>query len=101
MNFMPRGTSVVLSGGSRAVSRRLKADWVRSGFDSRPLALDLFCGAGGASVGLHRAGFDVSNTERFGPSDDGKPLAIDLFAGLGGWTEGLLLHAYPVNAHKR
>lgn len=25
----------------------------------RPLALDLFCGAGGVSVGLHRAGFDV------------------------------------------
>jgi DNA (cytosine-5)-methyltransferase 1 len=25
----------------------------------RPLLLDLFCGAGGASVGYHRAGFDV------------------------------------------
>lgn len=25
----------------------------------RPLALDLFCSAGGASMGLHRAGFDV------------------------------------------
>lgn len=25
----------------------------------RPLALDLFCGAGGASMGLRRAGFDV------------------------------------------
>ena len=25
----------------------------------RPKALDLFCCAGGASVGLHRAGFDV------------------------------------------
>src|SRR5262249_32481308 len=25
----------------------------------RPIALDLFCGAGGASMGLHRAGFDV------------------------------------------
>lgn len=25
----------------------------------RPLALDLFCGAGGASMGLHQAGFDV------------------------------------------
>jgi len=24
-----------------------------------PIALDLFCGAGGASMGLHRAGFDV------------------------------------------
>lgn len=26
---------------------------------SRPRALDLFCGQGGASMGLHRAGFDV------------------------------------------
>lgn len=26
---------------------------------SRPLALDVFCGAGGVSMGLHRAGFDV------------------------------------------
>lgn len=26
---------------------------------SKPLALDLFCGAGGAAMGLHRAGFDV------------------------------------------
>lgn len=26
---------------------------------SRPLALDLFCKAGGVSMGLHRAGFDV------------------------------------------
>tara|TARA_Y100000034_G_scaffold122165_1_gene167288 strand:+ start:7081 stop:7734 length:654 start_codon:yes stop_codon:yes gene_type:complete len=25
----------------------------------RPLLVDLFCGAGGASMGLHRAGFDV------------------------------------------
>jgi len=25
----------------------------------RPLAIDLFCGAGGVAVGLHRAGFDV------------------------------------------
>jgi DNA (cytosine-5)-methyltransferase 1 len=26
---------------------------------SRPLLIDLFCGAGGAAVGYHRAGFDV------------------------------------------
>lgn len=28
-------------------------------FRSRPIAVDLFCGAGGASMGLHRAGFEV------------------------------------------
>ena len=26
-------------------------------------ALDLFCGAGGASMGLHRAGFDVTGVD--------------------------------------
>jgi DNA (cytosine-5)-methyltransferase 1 len=26
---------------------------------TRPRLLDLFCGAGGAAVGYHRAGFDV------------------------------------------
>src|SRR5258707_802834 len=29
----------------------------------RPKALDLFCCAGGASMGLHRAGFDVSGVD--------------------------------------
>lgn len=29
----------------------------------RPKALDLFCGAGGASMGLHRAGFDVTGVD--------------------------------------
>lgn len=30
---------------------------------SSPRALDLFCGAGGASMGLHRAGFDVTGID--------------------------------------
>lgn len=30
---------------------------------STPRALDLFCGAGGASMGLHRAGFDVTGVD--------------------------------------
>lgn len=29
----------------------------------RPRALDLFCGAGGAGMGLHRAGFDVTGVD--------------------------------------
>jgi len=29
----------------------------------KPLAVDLFCGAGGASMGLHRAGFDVTGID--------------------------------------
>jgi DNA (cytosine-5)-methyltransferase 1 len=29
----------------------------------RPRALDLFCGAGGASMGLHRAGFDLTGVD--------------------------------------
>lgn len=30
---------------------------------NRPTALDLFCGVGGASAGLHRAGFDVTGID--------------------------------------
>lgn len=30
---------------------------------SRPRAVDLFCGAGGVSMGLHRAGFDVTGVD--------------------------------------
>ena len=29
-----------------------------------PKALDLFCGAGGASMGLHQAGFEVVGVDR-------------------------------------
>lgn len=31
--------------------------------ERRPKCLDLFCGAGGASMGLHRAGFDVTGVD--------------------------------------
>lgn len=30
----------------------------------KPLAIDLFCGAGGAAMGLHRAGFDVVGVDK-------------------------------------
>jgi DNA (cytosine-5)-methyltransferase 1 len=35
----------------------------RGGGVRKPRALDLFCGAGGASMGLHRAGFDVMGVD--------------------------------------
>ena len=31
---------------------------------NKPKALDLFCGAGGASMGLHQAGFDVTGVDK-------------------------------------
>ena len=34
--------------------------------EQRPRLLDLFCGAGGCSVGYHRAGFDVTGVDRTG-----------------------------------
>lgn len=34
-----------------------------SGADVRPRLLDLFCGAGGAGMGYHRAGFDVTGVD--------------------------------------
>lgn len=39
---------------------------LRRAFDTteKPRALDLFCGAGGASVGLHRAGFEVVGIDK-------------------------------------
>lgn len=30
---------------------------------NRPVLIDLFCGAGGAAVGYHRAGFDVVSVD--------------------------------------
>lgn len=41
-----------------------KFNGTRSG-RSRPRLLDLFCGAGGAAVGYHRAGFDVVGVDKY------------------------------------
>jgi DNA (cytosine-5)-methyltransferase 1 len=40
---------------------------------SRPKLLDLFCGQGGASVGYHRAGWDVFGVDLGGKKKDGTP----------------------------
>lgn len=41
----------------------LLRDVGRSAVTARPRLLDLFCGAGGCSVGYHRAGFDVTGVD--------------------------------------
>lgn len=71
-----------------------RCDPCRTGLDrtgmTRPAALDLFCGAGGTSVGLHRAGFDVTGIDiarqrhypfRFIQADaTDPPVRLDAFA---------------------
>ena len=54
-------TSPPVSGGVRcpAVPDRIPVEPRDTTNRSRPRLLDLFCGAGGAAVGYHRAGFDV------------------------------------------
>lgn len=47
------------SGSNSCARVPLGPDGVRR----RPKALDLFCGAGGAGMGLHRAGFDVTGVD--------------------------------------
>src|SRR5437588_5627751 len=39
--------------------RRTRPGRPRAGSAVKPRLLDLFCGAGGAAMGYHRAGFDV------------------------------------------
>ena len=51
-------------------------DWVSSRNNQRPLAADLFCGAGGLSIGLAAAGYDVV----LGVDND--PVALETYAGL-------------------
>ena len=51
-------------------------DWVSSRNNQRPLAADLFCGAGGLSIGLAAAGYDVVL------GVDADPVALETYAGL-------------------
>jgi DNA (cytosine-5)-methyltransferase 1 len=64
----------------------------------RPLLLDLFCGAGGAAVGYHRAGFDVVGVDhrpqpRY-PFEFCLADALEYLAN-GGWKGFDAIHASP------
>lgn len=51
------------NGDSRATSRGVASGSLADPSCDRPRLLDLFCGAGGCSVGYHRAGFDVTGVD--------------------------------------
>lgn len=64
---------------------------------SKPRLLDLFCGAGGAGMGYHRAGFDVTGVDlgaqRHYPFDFVRADALDYLAAHG--HEFDVIHASP------
>lgn len=66
---------------------------------SRPLLLDLFCGAGGAATGYHRAGFDVLGVDiKAQPRYPFKFAQADALKVLNDWdyfTDFAAIHASP------
>lgn len=68
---------------------------------SKPKLLDLFCGAGGASMGYHRAGFDVTGVDKFPqkryPFQFYEADALDFLCKLGDQFD--VIHASPPCQH--
>jgi len=67
---------------------------------ARPLLLDLFCGAGGAAMGYHRAGFDVVGVDKEPqpnyPFEFIQADVTDLFSGLTSYGRTFdVVHASP------
>ena len=72
-----RGPVVTIAPHAEAVSSRAELlNWVSTREQRRPLAADLFCGAGGLSLGLSDAGYDVVL------GIDSDPVALETYTGL-------------------
>lgn len=66
--------------------------------NDKPKLLDLFCGGGGASMGYHRAGFDVTGVDKYAQPEYPFTFIMDDWRNyvLKHWHEYDIIHASPV-----